>query len=244
MNQNKNILGIITARGDSKGLPGKNIKSLGGKPLIVYTLEVAKKSKFITDLIVSTDDEKIAEICRGYGVEVPFIRPDELASDTAGHLEVVQHAINFREDQKKITYDYVVILQPTSPFRIIDDIDKTIEKIIEHDAESAFSVCEIEPNQHPIKIKKMEGDLILPYCLEEKIGMRRQEFPVAYKRSGAVYVTKCDLPIKDKKLFGNFTVGHIVPKERSIDIDTEYDWALVEYMYDKLESEGFFKFCE
>lgn len=233
------ILGVITARGGSKGLPGKNVKMLGDKPLIAYTIEVAKKSKLITDLIVSTDDKKIAEVCRECGAEVPFIRPAELATDTAGHLEVMQHAIRFMEDKNGIVYDYAVIFQPTSPFRIVDDIDGTIEKIIKHNAESAFSMYEIEPSQHPIKIKKLEGDTVLPYCLEEKIGTRRQDFPPAYKRSSAVYVIKRDLLMKESRLFGDFIVGHIVPKDRSIDIDTPYDWFLAEYMLEDLKIKGF-----
>jgi CMP-N-acetylneuraminic acid synthetase len=240
MLENKKILGVITARGGSKGIPGKNIKLLDGKPLIAYTIEVAKKSKLITDLIVSTDDEDIAKVCRDFGAEVPFMRPVELANDTAGHLEVMQHAIKFMEDKKGIVYNYVVIFQPTSPFRTVEDIDETIKKIIEHNVDSAFSMCEIEPSQHPVKIKKMEGDTVLPYCLEEKFGVRRQDLPVAYKRSSAVYVTKRDLPMKENRLFGDNIVGHVVLKDRSVDIDTPYDWLLAEYMQMKLKEQGFF----
>ncbi|MFA5998233.1 MAG: acylneuraminate cytidylyltransferase family protein [Candidatus Paceibacterota bacterium] len=236
----KKILGVITARGGSKGLPGKNIKLLNGKPLIVYTIEAARESRLITDLIVSTDSEEIAGICREHGAEVPFIQPAELATDTSGHLEVMQYATKFMEEQKSTAYDYVVIFQPTSPFRTVDDIDKTIEKIIEHNADSAFSMCAVEPSQHPIKVKKMEGDTVLPYCMEEMIGTHRQDFPKAYKRSGAVYVTGRDILMKENKLFGDFIVGHIVPAERSIDIDTEYDWVLAEYKYKKLKEQGFF----
>jgi CMP-N-acetylneuraminic acid synthetase len=234
-----NILGVITARGGSKGVPNKNIKLLDGKPLIAYTINGAKKSKFITDLIVSTDSEEIASICREHGAVVPFTQPAELAQDTSGHLEVMQYAVKFMEKQKNITYNYAVIFQPTSPFRTVEDIDKTIEKIIEHDADSAFSMYEIEKSQHPIKVKKMEGDTVLPYCMEEQIGTHRQDFPVAYKRSGAVYVTKRDLLINDNKLFGEFNVGHIVPAERSIDIDSHFDWLKAEYMLGELKKKGY-----
>jgi CMP-N-acetylneuraminic acid synthetase len=236
----KKILGVITARGESKTLPNKNIKLLDGKPLIVFTIEATQKSKLVTDLIVSTDSEEIAHICREHNAVVPFIQPAELATDTSGHLEVMQYATKFMEEKKGYEYDYVVIFQPTSPFRSVDDIDKTIEKIIENDAESAFSMCELDSNQHPIKAKKMDGDIVMPYCIEEKIGTHRQDFPKAYKRSGAVYVTKRDLLIEENKLFGEFIVGHVVSEERSVDIDTEYDWALTEYKYKKLKEQGFF----
>ena len=112
------ILGVITARGGSRGIPKKNIKLLGGKPLIAYTIEVAKKSRLITHLIVSTDDNEIAEICRQYGADVPFMQPVELATDTSGHLEVMRYAIRFMEDKLGVFFDYAVILQPTSPFRL------------------------------------------------------------------------------------------------------------------------------
>jgi len=234
-----NILGVITARGGSKGVPRKNIKLLGAYPLISYTVKVAQKSKLLTDLIVSTDNEEIASVCREYRVDVPFIQPAELAKDTSTHLEVMQYAVKFMEEKKDIVYDYAVIFQPTSPFRIVEDIDKTIEKIIEHNADSAFSMCEIEQNQHPIKAKKMEGDTVLPYCGEEKVGTHRQDFPVVYKRSGAVYVTKRDLIIKDNRMFGDFIVGHIVPLERSIDIDSPFDWVKAEYMLEELKKSGY-----
>lgn len=234
-----NILGVITARGGSKGIPKKNIKLLGGHPLISYTIKAAQKSKLITDLIISTDDKEIASICREHGAEIPFMQPAELAQDTSRHLEVMQHALKFMEEKRGKVYDYAVIFQPTSPFRTTEDIDRTIEKIIEHNADSAFSMCEIEPSQHPIKVKKMNGDKVLPYCMNEEVGTHRQDFPVAYKRSGAVYVTKRDLIMKENKLFGDFVVGHIVPIDRSIDIDSPLDWVNAEFLFEELKKKGF-----
>ena len=231
----KNILGVITARGGSKGIPGKNIKLLGGKPLIAYTIESAKKSKLITHLIVSTDDEKIADVCRQYGADVPFIRPKELAQDTTPHLPVMQHAIKFMEEKLGIVFDYAVILQPTSPFRTPEDIDGTIQKLIDTEADSAVSLVEFDKSMHPMKAKKLEGDKVLSYCLEEVEGIRRQDIPIAYRRSGAVYAMKRDLLIKDNRLYGDFVVGYIVPKERSIDIDEPIDWIRAEYMLENLK---------
>lgn len=233
------ILGVITARGGSKGIPKKNIKLLGGAPLISYTIRATQKSKLITDLIVSTDDEEIASVCREYGAEIPFMQPAELAQDTSHHLEVMQYAIKFMEEKRGVVYDYAVIFQPTSPFRTMEDIDKTIEKIIEHNADSAFSMCEIEPSHHPIKVKKMNGDKVLPYCIDEEVGTHRQDFPIAYKRSGAVYATKRDLVMKKNKLFGDFAVGHIVPLDRSIDIDSPLDWVKAEFLFEELKKKGF-----
>jgi CMP-N,N'-diacetyllegionaminic acid synthase len=230
-----NILGVITARGGSKGLPGKNIKKLGGKHLIAYSIEVAKKSKLITHLIVSTDDKKIAKVAKRFSADVPFLRPKELASDTAGHLEVMQHAISFMEKKLNLIFDYVVILQPTSPFRSAEDLDGTVRKLIKTKADSAVSLVAVKNTQHPIKIKKLIGGWVEPYCLEEKEGIRRQDFPTAYKRSGAVYAMKRDLIMKDNRLYGDKIAGYIVPQERSIDIDDELDWLQAEYMYKKLK---------
>ncbi len=236
---NPRILGVITARGGSKGLPGKNIKPLGGKPLITYTINAAKKSKLITDLIASTDYEDIAKVCQDCGVDVPFLRPKELAGDDTLHLPVVQHAVEFMEKKLGVIFDYAVILQPTSPFRTAEDIDETLKELIESKADSGVSLVEIESNQHPIKIKKLNGSRVLPYVMEEPEGVRRQDLPMAYKRSGAVYAMRRDLLMKDGRLYGDYIVGNVVPRERSIDIDTMSDWLKAEYMLEELKKKGY-----
>lgn len=239
MNPKPLILAVITARGGSKGIPGKNIKELGGKPLIAYTIEAAKKSKLITHLIVSTDDEEIAAVAKQWGAEVPFLRPPELAQDITPHLPVMQHAIDFMEKKLNLTFDYVVIFQPTSPFRTVEDIDGTLQKLITSKADSAVSICEVESAAHPMKIKKLEGDRVLPYCLDEPEGARRQDLPIAYKRSSAVYAMRRDLIMKDNRLYGNHIVGHIVSRDRSIDIDTPLDWLKAEYLLADLKKKGY-----
>lgn len=242
MNNKTNILGVITARGGSKGIPGKNIKILGGKPLIVWTIDAAKKSKLIIHLIVSTDDKKIAEVAKKYGANVPFIRPAELAQDNTPHLPVMRHAIKFMEDKLGIIFDYAVILQPTSPFRTPEDIDKTLQKLIETGADSAVSLVEFEKSAHPMKAKKLEGDRVLAYCMEEPEGIRRQDIPIAYKRSGDVYAMRRDLIMKNNRLYGDYVVGYIVPKERAVDLDEPFDWIRLEYMLKDLEKkEGYEK---
>lgn len=222
-----NILCVITARGGSKGLPGKNVKTLAGKPLIAYSIEAAKRSALITHTVVSTDSEEIVLVAREWGGEVPFLRPAELATDTAGHVGVMQHAIKEMEDRLSMRFDYAVIFQPTSPFRTKEDIDETIKKLIEAGADSAVSLVEIESAYHPIKIKKLEGDRVLPYCIEESEGARRQDYPAAYRRSSAVYAM-CRDTLMSGKLYGEYSVGHVTPRERFFDIDTAEDWERAE----------------
>jgi len=227
----KKILGVITARGGSKGIPRKNIKILGDKPLIAHTIDAAKKSALISHLIVSTDDEEIAGVCREYGVDVPFIRPRELATDEAGHLEVMKHAILEMENIHGFRFDYAVILQPTSPFRTAEDIDGTVNKLFLYpEADSAVSLVEVI-NNHPVKIKKLNGDRVFSYSVPEVEGTRRQDLSGAYKRSGAVYAMRRDLLIEKNRLYGDHVVGYVVPRERYIDIDDEFDWLKAEYIF-------------
>jgi CMP-N-acetylneuraminic acid synthetase len=232
----KNILGVITARGGSKGIPYKNIKILGDKPLIAYTIEVAKKSRLITHLIVSTDDKKIARIAEKYGANVPFLRPKILANDETPTLPVIQHAVRFMEEMIGIKFDYTVILQPTSPLRIVEDIDKTVELLINTGADSAVSLVETEASAHPIKMKKIENNRVLAYCIEESEGIRRQDLPIAYKRSGAVYAQTRETIMYRNMLYGDYIVGHIIPKARYIDIDDEFDWVKAEYMLKRVKN--------
>ena len=238
MDKKPHILAVITARGGSKGIPGKNIKMLGDKPLIAYSIDVAKKSKLITHLIVSTDDPAIAEVAKKYGGEVPFLRPAELSGDKIPHVPVMQHAIQFMEDREKIVFDYVVILQPTSPFRTVDDLDQTLTKLIESKADSAVTLVDCG-NDHPVKAKKLVGDKVLPYSVPEVEGVRRQDLEQAYRRSGAVYAMRRDLLMKDKRLYGDNIVGHVVPAERSVDIDTPFEWFRAEWMLEDLKKKGY-----
>ena len=232
------ILAVVTARGGSKGIPGKNIKLLGGQPLLAYSIEAAKKSKLITHTIVSTDALEIAEVAKKFGGEVPFMRPKELAEDQTPHVPVMKHAIEFMEKKLGVTFDYAVILQPTSPFRTTDDIDQTLGKLITSKADSAVSLVDVG-NEHPVKAKKLVGDKVLPYCIPEPEGTRRQDFPPAYRRSGAIYAMRRDLIVKDGRLYGAHIVGYVVPQERSIDIDTPFEWFRAEWMLEDLKKKGY-----
>jgi len=240
MNKKHNILAVITARGGSKGIPNKNIKELGGKPLICYSIKSAKKSKLLTHTIVSTDDEKIADVARRCGGDVPFMRPKQLAQDKTPHLPVMQHAVKFMEEKEGIIFDFVVILQPTSPFRTGEDIDGTIQKIIDTGADSAVSVSEIDSAFHPYKMKKLEGDMLLPLSKDfvEPQGMRRQDQPVFYKRNSMVYVMKRDTYMVKDQLYGDSTAGFVMDFERCVDIDNQDDWANAEVMLKNLKKKG------
>ena len=231
-----NILAVITARGGSKGLPEKNIKLLAGKPLLAYTIETAKQSQLIDHLILSTDDEQIAAVGREWGVAVPFLRPVELAQDETPHVPVMQHATEFMEKKLGTKFSHLVILQPTSPFRTVADLDGTIRRLVETGADSAVSLVEIKEN-HPVKAKRLEGHRVLPYSVPEPEGGRRQDLPRAYKRSAAVYAMRRDLIMIDGRLYGDHIVGYEVPRERSIDIDDELDWLQAEYMWRKLQGQ-------
>lgn len=228
--KNPQVLAVVTARGGSKGIPQKNIKKLGGIPLVAWTLRVAGKSRRITDLIISTDDPDIATVAKKYRGHVPFMRPKKLALDATPHLPVMQHAIEFMEAKLEKKYDYIVILQPTSPFRTPEDIDDAIDLLVKTGSDSCVSLVQASSHEHPIKIKKLNKSRVSPYCIPEPEGVPRQALPAAFRRSGAVYAMRRDLVMKKGRLFGKKISGYVVPRERSIDIDTLEDWAVAEYM--------------
>lgn len=223
----KNILGLIPARGGSKGVPKKNIKDLMGKPLIEYTLEAARKSKYIDHLIVSTDSEEIAEVCRSINLDVPFIRPDYLASDSAKAIGVIQHAITTMEEKDGVTYDLVVYLEPPNPLRLVDDIDTCVDLFEKHQPDCVVTVQ--EANQfHPILMKKIEDDRLQPIWKDEPEGVPRQLYsPTAYMRNGAVYVFRKEL-IMEGILYGKEILPYVMPVERSVCIDDMMDWYVAE----------------
>ena len=223
----KKILGLIPARGGSKGVTKKNIKSLMGKPLIQYTVDAAKKSKYIDHLIVSTDSEEIAQVCRDISVDVPFIRPDYLATDSAKAIGVIQHAIKTMEDIDGVSYELVVYLEPPNPLRIVEDIDNCIELFDDNKPDSVVSIQ--EANQfHPILMKQIKNGRLFPIWKNEPEGVPRQLYdPIAYMRNGAVYVFKKEL-IMSGIMYGNDVFPYIMPIERSVCIDDMMDWYVAE----------------
>ncbi len=231
--KDKKILGVITARGGSKGIPGKNIKLLAGKPLIIYTVEAAKKSKYLTRCILSSDDQGIIEVAKKYGADAPFVRPAELARDNSTSLDVVQHAVNWLKDNQKEAYDYLMILQPTSPFRTAEDSDECIKKIIDTDADSVMSMKELIAFSDK-KVKRIKDDLIVPWLEDEGVWTaQRQSLGKVYKRNCAIYLTKTALIMKGD-LFGKISRPYIMPEERSVDINKPIDFEVAEFWAQKL----------
>lgn len=223
------VLGLINARGGSKGVPGKNIRLLHGKPLIAYSIEIAKRSRLIDRVVVSTDSPEIAIIARNYGAETPFIRPKELASDNSLQIDSIIHAVDFIEQEENQSYDYICLLQPTSPIRLINDVDDVIEKLISYGADSMITVTQVK-GFHPFTYYKMTNDERLePFMQTPTAGVIRQDFPEIFWRTGSVYALKRD-NLKFRSLYGNDIRGHIIPAERCANIDDPLDWEITELL--------------
>jgi CMP-N,N'-diacetyllegionaminic acid synthase len=221
MIKGKTVLAIIPARGGSKGLPRKNILPLAGKPLIGWTIEAVKNSKYVDRIIVSTEDNEIADISKSFGADIPFLRPKFLAQDDTPSMDVVIHAINKVSD-----FDYVLLLQPTSPLRTNIDIDKCIKKCILNNALSCISVVAADKSPYWMYTINQNGS-VKP-ILVEKGYMRRQDLPMVYVLNGAIYFVKIDELIKTKQFVTEKSIAYIMPKTRSIDIDTELDFKFIE----------------
>jgi len=232
MIRESDIVAIIPARGGSKGIPRKNVKLLCGKPLIYYTINEAKKSKYLCRLIVSTEDGEIAEAAKKFKAEV-IERPAELARDDTPSFLVCQHVIRYLEEIKNFYPDVVVVLQPTSPRRIVEDVDRAIEKFLEADCDTVVSVCEAEHPPH--WMYTLEGDRMKPVIPGGEKIFRRRDAPKVYRLNGAVYVTSRDIIMNENRVLGNDTRAYIMPIERSIDIDTELDFQFADLLMKKGE---------
>jgi CMP-N,N'-diacetyllegionaminic acid synthase len=228
------VLGLITARRGSKGIPGKNIKVLGHQPLIAYVIQDGLQAKLIDKLIVSTDAEEIAEVAVQFGAEIPFIRPAELALDTTPSIDVVIHGIQFLEEKGEF-FDAVCLLQPTSPFKPKGFIDACIEKFIETQADSLVSVLEVPHEYNPHWTFEMDAIGHLSIATGEAMLIpRRQELPKAYHRDGSVYISKVSLIKERKVLVGGNTVGMISDAKYYANLDTLEDWEKAEKTHKQL----------
>jgi CMP-N-acetylneuraminic acid synthetase len=225
------ILAVIPARGGSKGVPRKNIRSVAGRPLISYTIESAiAASHLFHRVVVSTDDEEIASIARDLGADVPFMRPPELGGDRVPTVPVLQHAVKSVEELDGVTLDWVCLLQPTEPFRTVADLEKGIRLAAAGGCDSVISVVQVFA-VHPILMKRIEDDRLLPFCIEEKEGTRRQDYsPAAYMRNGAIYLTHRDVLMNRNSIWGDVIRPLVMPPERSVSVDNEIDLKLVELM--------------
>lgn len=222
------VLAIIPARGGSKGVPGKNIKLLSGKPLIEYTTEVAQQSKLLTKVVVSSDDDKIIEVAKNTGVEVPFKRPSNLSEDETPTLPVIKHALAYYKNIGE-EFDAICLLQVTSPFRTVDFLDNALQKFINEGADSLISVQKVphEYNPHWTFELNEEGNLKIATG-EDIIISRRQDLPTTYHRDGSIYITKTSVILEKNSLYGN-TIAYIESKEKNfVNIDTLRDWGKAE----------------
>lgn len=226
MIENKKIMAIIPARGGSKSIPRKNIKPLLGKPLISYSIEHAKKSKYINRIVVSTEDRKIAEISKEHGVGV-IKRPEELARDESPTIDAVFHTLEVLKAEK-YNPDIVILLQPTSPLRNAEDIDSAIELFLDADCESVVSVCEVEHS--PYWCFKIEKGYLKSLFGDEYLRIRRQDLEKVYVPNGAMYISTPENLRKYKGFYCLRTIPYIMPPERSIDIDNEVDFMLAELL--------------
>lgn len=230
------ILGIITARGGSKGIPDKNIKICGGQPMIAWTIQAALQSKYLNDTILSTDSQKIADIAEDYKLQVGQLRPASLATDTATSLDVIRHEIEQYEAATKQQVDIVVILQPTSPLRLSEDIDLAIEEFLELDSNSMVSACE-NHHVHPSKIYRVTENEISPLSGSYNT-VRRQKMERILTRNGALFICKRHLPMEMNCLIDE-TVGlYEMPKNRSVDIDDYYDLKIADFLLHERTTNG------
>ncbi|TDT51974.1 cytidylyltransferase domain-containing protein [Fonticella tunisiensis] len=227
MYKGKTFLAIIPARGGSKGIPRKNIINVNGKPLIQYTIDEAKKAQYLDRIIVSTDDEEIAEVSKKCGAEVPFLRPKELADDNSKTIDVLLHAINELVKQGN-KYDYVVLLQPTQPLRKSWHIDESIKKIVESNEESLVSVTEVK--EHPILMRTIDKNDRVENLLNVNSTVRRQDFPKFYKVNGAIYINKLNENFNNYTSLNDNKLAYIMDKKYDIDIDEPIDLEIFEFL--------------
>ncbi len=225
----KTFLAIIPARAGSKGLPGKNIKKLCGKPLIAWSIEAGLKSKYVDEVVVSTDSTEIAEISKKYGANVPFLRPPELANDTATTFDAIKHTIEFYKNELNKEFDYIVLLEPTSPLREGNDIDNMIEKIIrnEDDLDSMVSIGEV--HEHPSIMKKIVNkNYLSSYCVELEMKSRRQDNDIAYFPYGVAYIVKTKSLLDEKTFYTQRNTFYKIKRYQCYEIDDIYDFLAIE----------------
>ena len=228
MIDDKKLLAIIPARGASKRLPRKNILDLSGKPLIAWTIEAALGSKYIDRVVVSTDDQEIANIAKKYGADIPFIRPSELATDQTTSVDVVLHLLNQLEKIED-KYDYVILLQPTSPLRTAKNIEEAIKLLRTKNSDAVISVCESE--HPPLWCNVLPDDMSMDNFLDESVKNKRsQDLSKQYRINGAIYISSVKKLKKENSFFlSNNCIAYIMKQNVSIDIDTidDFDFALL-----------------
>lgn len=224
----KKILAIIPARGGSKGLPKKNILPICGKPLITWTIDRAKSSKYLDRFVVSTDCKEIAKIALDAGAEVPFLRPDEFSTDESPTIDLIEHAVSWLEREQSMTFDYVLLLEPTSPLREESDIDNMIENLIKKSSyfDSIVSIGEVD--EHPSIVKRVEGEQIEPFCRNLATATRRQDNEPAYFPYGVGYLAKTEVLLKERTFYSERCTFYKIKKYQNYEIDDIYGFWCVE----------------
>jgi N-acylneuraminate cytidylyltransferase/CMP-N,N'-diacetyllegionaminic acid synthase len=224
-NENGKILAVIPARGGSKGLPGKNIIPLNGKPLIYWTIKAAQDARCVDRIFVSTDDRRIADTAKQFNAEVPWLRPPELADDASSVIDAVKYDVTRFRDRENYNPEYILLLQPTSPLRTGKDIDGAFALLKEKNAGAVVSVTECSTHPYIMKVldagKKVHDFMAIPLDAKK---MNRQNFPQVHALNVALYLIKTELFLKNETfLVSDATVGYEMPPERSVDIDTGFD---------------------
>ncbi len=223
----KNVLALVVARGGSKGIPGKNLHPVAGRPLIEYTFDAAKNSRMLSRTILSTDSPEIAEAARRCSIEVPFLRPAELAADDSPVLDAAQHALSWLEPRESYLPDYVLLLQATSPLRTAKDIDAAIAMAFEGDLDAVVSVSAAE--QHPLLMKRLDENGCLAPFIESPLSQsRRQALPQAFAVNGAIYLVRRTVLLEMESWCPPGAGAYLMPAERSLDIDTPWDMRIAE----------------
>ena len=226
-----NIISIIPARGGSKGIPRKNIKLLNGKPLISYSIDASNSCSLIDDTYVSTEDAEISEISKGNNAEV-IERPDELASDDSSSIDVILHVLDYLGNRGELP-DLFVLLQPTSPLRTSEDIEASINSFLESDCDSLVSVCELD--HRSLLNFSLEDGFLVQNNNEALFNSRRQDIPTHYALNGAIYITTPEFIRKNRSFYSDKTIPHVMSKEKSIDIDTPFDFRLAEFILNECD---------
>ena len=228
MYKGKTFLAIIPARGGSKGLPMKNIKKLCGKPLIVWSIEAGLKSKYLDEVATSTDCQDIADVSKQHGASTPFLRPGHLASDISTSFDAIKHAIDYYKNKLNKKFDYIVLLEPTSPLRESSDIDSAIENLMNSNADSIVGVGRTEDQNPAFLVLKDGNNYISGYENKNMEVLRRQDINDVYFFEGSVYISKVDTLLDKKTFYHQNTIGYEVSKYKSLEIDDMDDFIMVE----------------
>lgn len=219
------FLGLICARKESKGIAGKNIRPLAGKPLIAWSIDVAKQCPSLERVVVSTDGENIAEIAQRYGADVPFLRPAELAKDDTLQIHAIRHAVLALEEAGD-RYDGIVLLQPTSPLRRVEEVEGCIAMMRDTGADTIISLTTVSDAGPEAFYSRDESGLLAPYRETARRGTLRQKLPTLYSRSGSVYVLSRNTVVEDIALYGTTVRGYVCTPETQFNLDNEFDWEL------------------